>query len=250
MDKSTNFGFETVSFAEKKEKVREVFTSVASQYDLMNDLMSLGVHRLWKAAMIKALPLKAKDRVLDVAGGTGDIALGILKSYPYLDLDITICDLTPEMVSKGRDRAINKGTLKGLHWSCGNAECLPVADQSFDLYTIAFGLRNVADIDAALTEAVRVLKPGGKFFCLEFSKPTITGLGRVYDWYSFNLLPVLGELIAKDRAAYQYLVESIRRFPDQESLADKMKQAGFVDVQWKNLSGGIVALHSASTTKG
>lgn len=241
----TDFGFQKVDHQEKTRRVRGVFESVASNYDLMNDLMSLSIHRFWKQDMIRQLPLEPKMKVLDVAGGTGDISLLMRERYPHLDLDITICDLTPSMLQVGRDRAVNKGLLQGIDWACGNAERLPIPDDSIDLYTIAFGLRNVTHIEIALEEAHRVLKPCGVFACLEFSEVKSALFGKFYDFYSFSLLPWLGEKVAKDRASYQYLVESIRRFPSQEKLASMLKKAGMKSVSWQNFMNGISCLHIA-----
>jgi demethylmenaquinone methyltransferase/2-methoxy-6-polyprenyl-1,4-benzoquinol methylase len=240
--KQTWFGNRRVDMRAKTELVGEVFRSVAQRYDLMNDLMSLGVHRLWKKAMLDWLDPRPNWRVLDVGGGTGDIALGILDRAP--GANVTVCDLTPAMLAVGRDRAIDRGRLSGLQWAAGNAEALPVPDMCFDAYTIAFCLRNVADQEKALREAFRALRPGGRFLCLEFSTVAIPALSRLYDLYSFNLLPWLGERVANDRSSYQYLVESIRRFPEQKALAGMMAAAGLRHVAWRNLSGGIAALHS------
>lgn len=237
------FGFTKVNPEERTKKVRHVFDRVAEKYDLMNDLMSLGIHRYWKNDFINQLPLKAQDKILDVAGGTGDITFKILESYPHLDLEVSICDLTPNMLNVGRDRAINRGILRGIHWICGNAECLPVPDNTYDLYTISYGLRNVTNLEKALQEAYRVLKPGGSFFCLEFSKVNNPLLETIYEGYSFNLLPLLGEWIANDRDSYQYLVESIRKFPTQEDLALLLKNAGFKNVDWQNFLSGVSSIH-------
>ena len=237
-----SFGFESVSVAEKVTRVRGVFASVAKRYDLMNDLMSAGVHRLWKDQMVALLRPRAGWRVLDVAGGTGDIALRILKQQP--GAAVTICDLTPDMLLVGRDRALDQGLLQGLSWVAGNAEQLPFPDASVEAYTIAFGLRNVPRIDVALAEARRVLKPGGRFLCLEFSHVVVPGLDKLYDLYSFQVLPRLGQVVAGDRDSYQYLVESIRRFPKQQELLERMAAAGLARGSVKNLSGGIAALHS------
>ncbi len=241
--KLTDFGFDEIPLKDKTKKVQELFSRVSSRYDLMNDLMSLGAHRLWKKMFIRQLPLKRGDTVLDVAGGTGDIAIGIKNAYPHLNLNVIVCDLTPSMVEEGRDRAINKGQLSKLHWTCGNGETLPISDNSVDLYTIAFGLRNVADKEQALKEANRVIKPGGSFFCLEFSHPVLPFLSKAYDAYSFNVLPILGKYVANDQDAYQYLVESIRQFPDQEAFLYKMKTAGFSETRYENWWSGIIALH-------
>lgn len=244
MTEQTYFGFEAVSLTEKTQRVQDVFHRVASHYDLMNDLMSWGIHRLWKSHLIWDLSLSPQARVLDVAGGTGDIAFRLTKMYPHLDLQITVCDLTSSMVDVGRDRAINEGFVHGIEWICGNAENLPLPDNSIDLYIIAYGLRNVSHIEQALSEAFRVLKPKGTFVCLEFSHVTLSPLQKVYDFYSFHLLPVLGEWVAQDRAAYQYLVESIRQFPDQQTTANAIKSAGFSSVKWENLWGGISCIHT------
>jgi demethylmenaquinone methyltransferase/2-methoxy-6-polyprenyl-1,4-benzoquinol methylase len=240
-----DFGFRRVAEAEKSGLVRQVFDSVAPKYDLMNDLMSAGVHRLWKAALIDLIAPRRSQKFLDVAGGTGDIAFRIVEQLKGETLSpVTICDINAEMLAVGRDRAIDRGLLSGVTWSCGDAEALPFSDAHFDVYTIAFGLRNVTHIDAALKEARRVLKPGGRYVCLEFSRVVLPGVDKLYDAYSFSVLPALGQMIAGDRAAYQYLAESIRKFPDQESLCEKMRAAGFGQVSYRNLSGGIAALHS------
>lgn len=239
------FGFQSASPQDRTRRVQDVFTSVAGKYDLMNDLMSLGIHRYWKSSFVSHLPITACDKILDVAGGTGDIAFKILESYPHLAPHVTICDLTPNMLHVGQDRALNRGILKNLDWVCGNAEDLPFPDNSFDIYTISFGMRNVTNLAKALTEAFRVLRPGGRFLCLEFSKIDSPLLEKIYDRYSFDILPKLGELVASDRASYQYLVESIRKFPDQTDFADLLKNAGFVNVDWKNFLNGVSCIHSA-----
>jgi demethylmenaquinone methyltransferase/2-methoxy-6-polyprenyl-1,4-benzoquinol methylase len=238
----TWFGNRKVDAAEKTELVRAVFSSVAGRYDLMNDLMSGGIHRLWKSAMIDWLNPRDGQRFLDVAGGTGDITFRIRDRAPQST--ITVCDLTPEMLEVGRDRAIDRGILTGIDWVAGNAESLPVQEMQFDAYTIAFGLRNVGDQAKALREAYRALRPGGRFLCLEFSHVAVPALAKLYDLYSFNILPWLGQQVAKDRDSYQYLVESIRRFPSQDRLAGMMTEAGFQQVTYRNLSAGIAALHS------
>lgn len=248
MADQTYFGFEAVSDSEKTRRVKDVFHRVAQKYDLMNDLMSIGIHRLWKDCLVWDLSLVQNAHILDVAGGTGDIAFRLAKTYPHLNLQITVCDLTPAMVEVGRDRAVNQGLLPaeghGIEWVCGNAESLPLPDNSVDLYTIAYGLRNVTHTDQALAEAYRVLKPNGKFVCLEFSHVTFPPLEKIYEFYSFHLLPTLGNYVANDREAYQYLVESIRQFPDQETLADMIKLAGFTSVSWQNLCRGISCIHT------
>lgn len=237
------FGDRPVDPSEKTGLVREVFDRVASRYDLMNDLMSAGVHRAWKAQFIRALNPRPHEVLLDVAAGTGDIAAGWRRAGGG---PATLCDINAAMLSQGRDRAMDRGTMAGLSWAVGNAECLPFPDRSFDAYTIAFGLRNVTDIDAALSEARRVLKPGGRFFCLEFSRVAIAPLRRLYDAYSDAVIPRLGELVAKDRESYVYLVESIRRFPEQTALVARMQNAGFSFARYRNLSLGIAAIHHAN----
>ena len=238
-----SFGYRDVPAAEKSGLVRQVFESVAPRYDLMNDLMSAGVHRLWKNALVDVLNPRPGEKFLDVAGGTGDIAFRIL--HRQMDLpDVTVCDINAAMLAVGRDRAVDRGLLKGLIWSTGDAECLPFPDRSFDGYTIAFGLRNVTDIDKALAEAFRVLRPGGRFYCLEFSKVTSAPVGRLYDAYSSRFLPFFGRVIAKDAESYRYLHESIRRFPPQRELAERMRRAGFANVTWRDMTLGVVALHS------
>ncbi|MGC2856983.1 bifunctional demethylmenaquinone methyltransferase/2-methoxy-6-polyprenyl-1,4-benzoquinol methylase UbiE [Novispirillum sp. DQ9] len=246
---TTHFGFRTVRTAEKKGMVREVFDSVAERYDLMNDLMSAGVHRVWKARFIDWLAPRPGMALLDVAGGTGDIAFRFLEAAARKGADpatqVTVCDINEEMLKVGRNRAVDKGILGGVEWVRGDAEALPFEDCSFDAYTIAFGLRNVTDIDAALREARRVLKPGGRFMCLEFSHVVVPGLDALYDVYSFQVLPRLGQVVARNRDAYQYLVESIRKFPPQQALLARMDAAGLRQGKVRNLSGGIAAIHSA-----
>ncbi|MBX7200780.1 MAG: bifunctional demethylmenaquinone methyltransferase/2-methoxy-6-polyprenyl-1,4-benzoquinol methylase UbiE [Rhodospirillaceae bacterium] len=243
----THFGFRTVDAGEKAGLVRGVFDAVAPKYDLMNDLMSGGIHRLWKRALIQVLAPRAGEAFLDVAGGTGDIAFRIIDA---VGLDaarakpVTVCDINAEMLSVGRDRALDKGWLQELTWNCGDAQALPFPDMSFDAYTIAFGLRNVTDIPKALREARRVLKPGGRFFCLEFSQVAVPALEKLYDTYSFSVLPWLGGVIAGNREAYSYLAESIRKFPNQKALTGLMGEAGFRQVTFKNLTGGIAAIHT------
>ena len=241
-DGRASFGFRDVPAAEKAGLVARVFESVAPRYDLMNDLMSGGVHRLWKNAMVDVVHPRPGERILDVAGGTGDIAFRMLRRQGDRP-DVTVCDINPAMLEVGRDRAIDRGLLQGLTWTTGDAEKLPFPDRSFDAYTIAFGLRNVTDIDAALADAYRVLKPGGRFFCLEFSKVTSAPVGRVYDAYSERALPFFGKIIAKDADSYRYLHESIRRFPPQRELAARMRAVGFANVAWRDMSLGVVALH-------
>lgn len=236
------FGFRTVDPAEKSGLVRSVFESVAGRYDLMNDLMSGGIHRLWKSILLSEIRPQPGQVLLDVAGGTGDIA------FRFLDRGggrVLVCDLTEAMVRVGRDRALDRGLVTGIDWVVGDAQNLPVASRSVDVYTIAFGLRNVTEIDRALAEARRVLKPGGRFFCLEFSRVAVPGLREAYDVYSFSVLPRLGRVVAGDEHAYRYLVESIRRFPDQNALCGRIAAAGLGRVRYRNLTGGIAAIHSA-----
>jgi len=248
--RTTHFGYQEVPEAEKGARVRGVFESVANRYDLMNDLMSGGIHRLWKAAMIDWLAPRPGQRHLDLAGGTGDVATRILERVgPARTGPMMVCDLTPEMLRIGADRAFDRGLFgtscpAGLHWVCADAQLLPLSDRSIDAVTIAFGLRNVTRIEMALAEARRVLVPGGRFLCLEFSRVVLPLISDLYDLYSFKVLPALGDVVADDRAAYQYLAESIRRFPAQDDLAALMTGAGFEQVRYRNLSGGIAALHS------
>jgi demethylmenaquinone methyltransferase/2-methoxy-6-polyprenyl-1,4-benzoquinol methylase len=251
----TDFGYQRVAMAEKAGLVRDVFTSVASSYDLMNDLMSIGVHRLWKNAMIDWLRPRHGHCIVDVAGGTGDIAFRILERQP--GAHVTVCDINREMIEIGRDRAIDRGMITGdvpgdspgapgtIDWLCGDAEALPLPDASQDAYTIAFGIRNVTRIEVALREARRVLKPGGRFLCLEFSHVAWPALARLYDTYSLHVLPAIGAAIAGDGDAYRYLAESIRRFPDQQRFAAMIEDAGLGQCRHRDLSGGIAALHSA-----
>ncbi|MPZ09161.1 MAG: ubiquinone/menaquinone biosynthesis methyltransferase [Kiloniellaceae bacterium] len=240
----THFGYREVGEGEKPSLVRGVFRSVAGRYDLMNDLMSGGVHRLWKSAMVDWLNPRPGLRLLDTAGGTGDIACRVLDRLQPGQGHVIVCDLTAEMLAVGRDRAIDRGLLKGLSWVCGDAERLPLPDGSVTAYTIAFGLRNVTHIDRALAEARRVLRPGGRFLCLEFSRVVVPLFTELYDQYSFKVLPAMGAAVAGDRESYVYLAESIRRFPPQEVLAGMMTAAGLGQVRYRNLSGGIAALHS------
>ncbi|ODR99883.1 ubiquinone biosynthesis methyltransferase UbiE [Methyloceanibacter methanicus] len=243
----TSFGFARVSQNARQGLVNEVFSKVASRYDLMNDLMSGGLHRLWKADLITALAPPesgAPFALIDVAGGTGDIATRFLDAAGS-GATATICDISKEMMDEGRKRAEARGIGRDrLTFVQGNAEDLPFEAGQFDAYTIAFGIRNVTRIDAALAEAYRVLKPGSRFLCLEFSNVEMPLLDRLYDAYSFNAIPALGHLVAGDAQSYRYLVESIRRFPDQERFAQMIKDAGFERVRYRNLTGGIAAIHS------
>lgn len=243
---TASFGFRDVPEGEKETLVRGVFSSVAKNYDLMNDLMSGGVHRLWKDAYVGWLNPQPGWRCLDVAGGTGDIAFRIAAAVRKRGgvPAVTVCDINPDMLAEGQVRAEKKGE-RDLAWVEGNAECLPFPDNSFDSYTIAFGIRNVTHIEKVLAEARRVLKPGGRFLCLEFSQVVVPGLDVLYDKFSFQWLPRIGELVAKDRESYQYLVESIRRFPNQTRFARMIEEAGLSQVKVRNLSGGIAAMHSA-----
>ncbi len=245
-DKTASFGFRDVPEGEKEGLVKEVFSSVAARYDLMNDLMSVGVHRIWKDAMVEWLNPRPGWKTLDVAGGTGDIAFRIVDMARSRGgvAQVTVCDINAQMLGEGVRRAGEKGET-AIEWVCGNAETLPFPDASFDAYTIAFGIRNVTHIDAALKEARRVLKPGGRFLCLEFSKVEVPGLDTLYDAYSFKLMPRIGGLVAKDEDSYRYLAESIRRFPPQAKFAAMIADAGLEQVKVRNLSGGIAAMHSA-----
>ena len=239
-----SFGFTEIEPAAKAGLVRGVFDRVARRYDIMNDLMSGGVHRLWKEALLDWLSPRPGLELLDVAGGTGDIGLRTLRRLDG-DALVTSCDINHAMLEVGRDRALNAGWLGEFTWVVGDAQALPFADRSFDAFTIAFGLRNVTEIERALAEARRVLRPGGRFMCLEFSRLVLPGLHRLYDAYSFNVVPAIGRVVAGDAASYRYLVESIRRFPDQEALAGLIRGVGFDQVRHRNLSGGIAAIHSA-----
>ena len=236
-----DFGFQRVPRADKESLVKGVFNSVAKNYDIMNDLMSMGVHRLWKDALMDWLAPRPHQTLLDLAGGTGDVALRFLKRGGG---SVKIVDINEEMLQAGKARAVMRPYQDRLAWIVGNAEALPLEDCSVDRVTIAFGLRNVTDRDQALREIYRVLKPGGRFCCLEFSSVENKMLAKIYDQWSFKVLPQMGQLVAKDRDSYQYLVESIRQFPDQYTLADMMVSAGFNQVRYRNLSGGIAAIHS------
>jgi demethylmenaquinone methyltransferase/2-methoxy-6-polyprenyl-1,4-benzoquinol methylase len=238
-----SFGYREVDPAAKAGLVRGVFDRVARRYDLMNDLMSGGVHRLWKEALLDWLGPRPGIELLDVAGGTGDIALRLLDRLDG-EAQVTLADINEAMLRTGRDRALDRGWLKEIVWTTADAERLPFPDRSFDAYTIAFGIRNVTHLDRVLAEAYRVLRPGGRFLCLEFSRVAIPALERVYDAYSFTVLPTLGRFVARDADSYRYLAESIRRFPDQETFASLIKAAGFGQVRYRNLSGGIAAIHS------
>jgi demethylmenaquinone methyltransferase/2-methoxy-6-polyprenyl-1,4-benzoquinol methylase len=240
----THFGSRQVPLEDKQALVDDVFHSVAPRYDLMNDLMSLGLHRAWKDALVTALdPPKSRPfALLDVAGGTGDIAFRAIAAGGE-QTRATVCDINPDMLAVGRDRAAKLADGDLITFAEGNAEALPFADKSFDAVTIAFGIRNVPRIDVALAEAFRVLKIGGKFLCLEFSAVDMPGLDRLYDFYSFNVIPALGRAVTGDAESYRYLVESIRRFPRPEAFAAVLRAAGFKRVSFQQMTGGIVALH-------
>ncbi|MGN6516767.1 MAG: bifunctional demethylmenaquinone methyltransferase/2-methoxy-6-polyprenyl-1,4-benzoquinol methylase UbiE [Rhizomicrobium sp.] len=245
--KSTaSFGYRDVPEDEKETLVREVFSSVASRYDLMNDLMSGGIHRIWKDALVEWLNPQPGWQSVDVAGGTGDIAFRIADMAHLRggEAKVTVCDINQDMLNEGLRRAEEKGEY-AIEWVCGSAERLPFADNSFDSYTIAFGIRNVTHIDRALTEALRVLKPGGRFLCLEFSKVEAPILDELYERFSFGLIPKIGEWVAQDADSYRYLAESIRRFPPQAKFKKMIEKAGLGHVKVRNLSGGIAAMHSA-----
>ncbi|MGH8310564.1 MAG: bifunctional demethylmenaquinone methyltransferase/2-methoxy-6-polyprenyl-1,4-benzoquinol methylase UbiE [Steroidobacteraceae bacterium] len=239
---TVDFGYERVSASEKTERVRGVFDSVADKYDLMNDLMSGGLHRLWKRFALSQTGLRPGQRALDVAAGTGDLGAGLVRQVGPKGL-VVLTDINEQMLSLGRDRLLDKGVVGGAAYVVANAESLPFTDASFDCVTIGFGLRNVTDKSAALASMRRVLRPGGRLLVLEFSKPVIEALHPVYDAYSFHVLPLLGRLVADDEASYRYLAESIRMHPDQETLAALMRDAGLEDCRWHNLAAGIVALH-------
>ncbi len=239
---TTHFGFQTVPESDKAGMVHGVFTRVASKYDIMNDVMSMGIHRVWKDAMMDWLAPRPGQRLLDVAGGTGDVSFRFLGRAP--GAHATVCDMTESMLVEGRHRAEADRMAERLDWVVGDAMALPFADNSFDVYTISFGIRNVTRIPDALREAYRVLRPGGRLMVLEFSQIPNEGLQWLYDRYSFNVIPVMGQIIAKDRDSYQYLVESIRKFPDQETFAGMIRAAGFGQVKYRNLTMGIAALHS------
>ncbi|MAI97584.1 MAG: bifunctional demethylmenaquinone methyltransferase/2-methoxy-6-polyprenyl-1,4-benzoquinol methylase UbiE [Rhodobacteraceae bacterium] len=230
--------------SDKSGLVRNVFTNVASRYDVMNDIMSAGVHRLWKNGMLDWLAPRPGQELIDVAGGTGDIAFEFIKRAKG-SAKATVVDLTESMVNEGKKRAGQPNTIQTVQWICGDAMQLPFADKSFDVYTISFGIRNVTDIGAALSEAYRVLRPGGRLMVLEFSRVDNEILSWMYDRYSFSLIPLMGEIIAGDRKSYQYLVESIRKFPDQDDFLEMIKLKGFKQVKFRNLSFGVAALHSA-----
>jgi demethylmenaquinone methyltransferase / 2-methoxy-6-polyprenyl-1,4-benzoquinol methylase len=243
--KETDFGARQVPLEDKQALVDDVFHSVARRYDLMNDVMSFGLHRAWKEALVTAVapPRSLPFALLDVAGGTGDIAFRVI-ARGGAATRATVCDINPDMLEVGRERAAARTLGDAVTFMEGNAEALPFADRSFDAVTIAFGIRNVPRIEQALAEAYRVLRIGGRFHCLEFSAVDVPGLDRLYDFYSFNIIPVLGRLVAGNAESYRYLVESIRRFPSPQNFAAMMRAAGFARVSFQTMSGGIVALHS------
>lgn len=243
-ESTTHFGFRDVPVGEKQKLVGQVFTSVARNYDLMNDLMSFGVHRLWKRHFVAVSGVRRGDRVLDLAGGTGDIA-ALLKPVVGDNGEIVVGDINAAMLDVGRDRLTNRGLVGGLRWAQLNAEALPFPDNSFDAVTMAFGLRNVTDKDRALADIQRVLKPGGRLLVLEFSRVHNRLFNRLYDFHSFQVLPRLGQLFAHDAGSYQYLAESIRKHPDQATLKAMMERAGFGRVEVRNLTNGVVAIHRA-----
>jgi demethylmenaquinone methyltransferase/2-methoxy-6-polyprenyl-1,4-benzoquinol methylase len=241
-DKTTDFGFAKVPWEEKRRRVAGVFDSVADSYDLMNDAMSLGVHRLWKRFAVEQTAARPGQRILDLAGGTGDLAARLARLVGPGG-EVVIGDINASMLRVGRERLLDRGIAANVRFVQADAESLPFPDHSFDCITIAFGLRNVTDKQKALESMFRTLKPGGRLLVLEFSKPTLPGLAPLYDLYSFRVLPLMGRLIARDADSYRYLAESIRMHPDQDSLKGMMEQAGFEDCDYLNLSGGIVALH-------
>jgi demethylmenaquinone methyltransferase/2-methoxy-6-polyprenyl-1,4-benzoquinol methylase len=242
-NKTTHFGYEDVPVDDKVKKVREVFDSVASEYDVMNDVMSLGIHRLWKRYTVGIANVRKGHVVLDLAGGTGDLTSLFAKRVGETG-KVVLADINESMLRVGRDRMIDRGLINNITYSLANAECLPFASNEFDRVCIGFGLRNVTDKQAALRSMFDVLKPGGRLLVLEFSKPTNPILSKIYDTYSFSLLPKVGKLIANDEDSYRYLAESIRMHPDQETLKGMMEEAGFERCQVNNLTGGIVAVHT------
>lgn len=243
-DTSTHFGFQSVPWNEKEKKVEAVFHSVAKHYDLMNDLMSFGIHRLWKRFTVELSGVRSGHTVLDLAGGSGDLTRLFCQKVGKTGL-VVLADINQAMLTVGRNRLLDEGHHGNLDYVQANAECLPFEENSFHCITMAFGLRNVTDKAAALRSIYRVCKPGGKIMILEFSTPTLPALRSAYDWYSFNILPKVGEWFAKDSSSYQYLAESIRMHPPQEELKQMIEEAGFENCHYHNLTGGIVALHTA-----
>ncbi len=246
-DHLTDYGFKTIKTKLKTGLIKELFTDVAESYDIMNDTMSVGMHRLWKKDFVKSLCLKEQQHILDVAGGTGDISKGIAKHYDFLEPKITLCDLTESMVKHGRNKCLDQGISK-IKWCVGNAETLPFADNTFDVLTIAFGLRNITHKERALSEFYRVLKPNGRLFCMEFT-PYHGPLRNLYDLYSFKIIPKIGEYLAKDGEAYQYLIESIRKFPEPESLKNMITSVGFSTCSYSYTRPKVVAIHQAEKQK-
>ncbi len=241
MSDTIDFGYREVPRAEKATLVRQVFESVAPRYDLMNDLMSLGIHRIWKRIFVNAMGVSKRETLLDLAGGTGDIAFGALAGGAGR---VILTDVNPAMLEVGRKRALDRGIIERIDFAVVDAERIPLPDRSVEKISIAFGLRNCTDKDAVLREARRVLRPGGRFHCLEFSRVELAPLASIYDTWSFKVLPEIGARVANDRDSYEYLAESIRRFPDQETLCGMMREAGLERVSHRNLSGGIVAIHT------
>ncbi|MDP9083094.1 MAG: bifunctional demethylmenaquinone methyltransferase/2-methoxy-6-polyprenyl-1,4-benzoquinol methylase UbiE [Pseudomonadota bacterium] len=241
-ERTVDFGFEKVAWGDKAERVRSVFASVAGKYDVMNDLMSFGVHRLWKQFTLSLTGLKPGQHALDVAGGTGDLAAGMLRQVGKTG-SVVLSDVNPAMLTVGRDRLLDKGLVGNVECVVADAEKLPFADNSYNCVTIGFGLRNVTDKAAALASMYRVLKPGGQLLVLEFSTPVAPGLKPLYDAYSFKVLPALGQLVAHDGDSYRYLAESIRMHPNQETLLEMLRSSGFAQTRYHNLTGGIVAVH-------
>lgn len=240
--KTASFGYKDVPVDEKEKLVEKVFSNVAGKYDIMNDAMSLGVHRLWKKSFIRKAKLRKGMKCLDVAGGTGDIAMLMARDVGDSG-EVVIFDINKSMLDEGKDRTIDKGFLGSLKFVQGNAEVLPFNDNSFDVATVSFGIRNVTKLDKAFKEMARVVRPGGKVMCLEFSHPTSSIFSKFYDFYSFNVIPEIGGMITNDKGSYQYLVESIRKFPDQEKLKVIMEEAGLYKVKYFNLTNGVAAIH-------
>ncbi len=242
-NETTHFGYTTVAKEEKAKRVADVFHSVAQKYDIMNDMMSFGVHRVWKRLTIETSGVRPGHRVLDIAGGTGDLTMQFAKRVGDAG-QVVLADINSSMLEVGRDRLLNRGYGSNIEFVQANAECLPFSDNYFNCISIAFGLRNVTDKDAALRSMFRVLKPGGRLLILEFSKPRSALLSKAYDHYSFTALPMMGQLITRDSESYRYLAESIRMHPDQETLKGMMESAGFEQCRYHNMTGGIVALHT------
>ncbi len=238
-----DFGAQRVPLEDKSKLVRGLFDRVAGRYDIMNDIMSWGAHRFWKKQMLDVLAPKQGSIHLDVAGGTGDIGFRVI-SHCNEHVSVIVCDLSENMILKGRSKAWDKGILDNIEWVVGNAEKLPIEDNSVDSYSIAFGIRNVTEIDKVLLEAARVLRPGGRFVCLEFSPEQIPGLDQLYKLYSYSVIPLMGQIVARDVEAYRYLIESIQKFPAPAVFSKMIEDAGFGGISWRSLSGGIAGLHS------